>query len=99
MDKKMRCLLTDKISVEGKKIGYMYREQPYNIPNDSGWRFFEGSEDEEYISNPENSTAYTLEEAIKMDKAIEPFLDAPYGSSYYKDEKGNFIEENNGEDY
>ncbi len=99
MNKKERCLVTDKVSVEGKKINYMYREQPYNIPNDSGWRFFEGSEDEEYISNPENTTAYTLEEVIKMDESIVPFLDAPYGSSYYKDDNGNFIEENNGEDF
>ncbi|MBQ9024577.1 MAG: DUF2185 domain-containing protein [Bacilli bacterium] len=99
MNMKERCLVTDKVSVEGKKIGYMYREQPYNIPNDSGWRFFEGTEDEDYINDPENSTAYTLEEVINMDNSIKPFLDSPYGSSYYKDKDGNFIEENNGEDY
>ena len=97
MDKKKRCLVTDKVSVEKKKIGYMYREDPSYIPNDSGWRFFEGTEDEEYMSDSENSTAYTLEEVIKMDESILPYLDSDIGTSYYKDEKGNFILEK--EDY
>ena len=99
MDRKMKCIVTDKISVEGCKIGYMFKEEPYDMFPDSGWRFFEGTEDEEYINNPENSTVYTLEEVIKMDDSILPYLDAPYGSSYYKDENGNFIEEKNGDDY
>lgn len=97
MDKMKRCLVTDKISVEKKKIGYMFREEPSYIPNDSGWRFFEGSEDEEYMNNPENSTAYTLEEVIKMDSSIEKYLDSEIGTSFYKDENGNFIKED--EDY
>ena len=91
MDKKKRCLVTDKVSVEKKKIGYMYREEPSYIPNDSGWRFFEGSEDEEYMGDSENSTAYTLEEVIKMDDSIVPYLDSDIGTSYYKDKKGNFV--------
>ena len=99
MDIKKRCLVTDKVSVEKNKIGYMYREEESYIPNDSGWRFFEGSEDEEYMSDPENSTAYTLEEVIKMDDSIVAYLDKPAGSSFYKDENGNFIEEQNGDDY
>ena len=99
MDKKKRCLVTDKISEEGCKIGYMYREGSYNMFDDSGWRFFEGSEDEEYMSNPENSTAYTLEDVIKMDESILPYLDSEEGSSFYKDENGNFIKENSEDDY
>ena len=94
MDLKKRCLITDKVSVEKKKIGYMFREEPSYIPNDSGWRFFEGTEDEEYMSNPENSTAYTIEEVLKMDDSIKPYLDSKVGTSYYKDENGNFIKEN-----
>ena len=98
MDNKKRCLVTDKVSKEGCKIGYMYREDSYSMFDDSGWRFFEGSEDEEYMSDPENSTAYTLEEVIKMDDSIVPYLDKEVGTSFYKDENGNFIEENK-EDY
>ena len=99
MDKKMKCMVTNKISVDKCKIGYMYKEEPYDMFPDSGWRFFEGSEDAEYINNSENSTVYTLEEVIKMDDSILEYLDASVGSSFYKDENGKFIEEKNGDDY
>ena len=36
------CIATDKITVEGFKIGYMYREKPNPKYPDSGWRFFQG---------------------------------------------------------
>lgn len=37
------CFATDKITVEGLKVGYMYREEP-DDESDSGWRFFSGTE-------------------------------------------------------
>ena len=37
------CLATDKITVEGELIEYMYRENPA-FETDSGWRFFSGNE-------------------------------------------------------
>ena len=33
------CFATDEITVEGKNVGYMYREAA-DRPEDSGWRFF-----------------------------------------------------------
>ena len=47
------CIASDKITVNGLKVGYMYRENPSN-DLDTGWRFFEGNEDEEYTNNPDN---------------------------------------------
>ena len=41
------CIATDKITVEGFKIGYMYREKPNPKYPDSGWRFFQGEESDE----------------------------------------------------
>ena len=38
------CIASDKITVDGQKVGYMYRENPSN-DTDSGWRFFAGNED------------------------------------------------------
>ena len=32
------CIASDKITIDGLKIGYMYRENPSN-EFDSGWRF------------------------------------------------------------
>jgi hypothetical protein len=33
------CFATDKITVDGLRVGYMYREEP-DEKMDSGWRFF-----------------------------------------------------------
>ena len=33
------CVVSDRITKEGFKVGYMYREQPDEQNPDSGWRF------------------------------------------------------------
>ena len=40
------CLATDKITVDGMQVGYMYRDYPHD-EKDSGWRFIAGVEDED----------------------------------------------------
>ena len=88
------CFATNRITVDGKKIGYMYREEPdldSDFP-DSGWRFFAGDEDEEYTENPDNINIFSLNTICNYDSAIIPYLDAPYGSRFVR--SGNkFIEE------
>jgi hypothetical protein len=37
------CIATDDITVNGNRVGFMYRENPDNRI-DSGWRFFSGFE-------------------------------------------------------
>ena len=46
------CLATDRITVDGAPVGYMYRESPDN-DLDSGWRFFAGDEGGDYLPTPE----------------------------------------------
>lgn len=85
------CLATDKILVEGKPVGYLYREDPAeNMPGDSGWRFFAGTEDEDYLSNPDNSGVYALNTLCNCSPDILPLLSAPVGSAYFRDESGTF---------
>ena len=44
------CIVSDKITKEGYKVGYMYREKPdEGVPN-SGWRFTAGDESDEYMA-------------------------------------------------
>lgn len=38
------CLATDRIMVDGSRIGYMYREEPDPDMPDSGWRFTAGDD-------------------------------------------------------
>ena len=88
------CFATNRITVDGKKIGYMYREEPdldSDFP-DSGWRFFAGDENEEYTDNPNNINIFSLNTICNYDSAIIPYLDAPYGSCFVRSEN-EFIEE------
>lgn len=75
------CFATDRITVDGMKVGYMYREEPDNDV-DSGWRFFSGDESEDYMENSENTSIYDVNTICNYDPAIIPFLNAEIGASY-----------------
>ena len=48
------CIVSDRITKEGFKVGYMYREVPDEDNPDSGWRFLAGDEDESYMNDSSN---------------------------------------------
>ena len=73
------CIATDKIIVDGEFVDYMVRENPEN-EMDSGWQFFSGTEDQDYIDNSENSSIYDVNTIANYDKAIIPYLNFPFGS-------------------
>ncbi|HET6328776.1 MAG TPA: DUF2185 domain-containing protein [Planctomycetaceae bacterium] len=75
------CLATDLITVEGRKVGFMYREAPDN-DLDSGWRFLAGSETQEYLDEPEHSGIYDVNTITNYDPEIIPLLDAPIGAAF-----------------
>jgi hypothetical protein len=73
------CIATDKITVEGMQVGFMYREEPTDNL-DSGWRFFSGTENFSYVKNPANSEEYDVNTIANYDKAIIPYLESQYGT-------------------
>ncbi|MBO9151949.1 DUF2185 domain-containing protein [Chitinophaga sp. GCM10012297] len=73
------CIATDMITVEGKPVGYMYREEPVDAV-DSGWCFFSGEEDQDYIDDPNNATVYAVNTIANYDRAIIPYLNLPVGT-------------------
>lgn len=73
------CIATDMITVEGKPVGYMYREAPDN-EIDCGWRFFAGDESQEYIDDLRHSAVYSVNTIANYDRAIIPYLDMPEGT-------------------
>lgn len=81
------CFATNEITVRGRKVGYMYREEPDEDSEfpDSGWRFFAGDETEEYTDNPDNFNVFSLNTVCNYDPDIIPYLDAPYGSCFIKE--------------
>lgn len=70
----------------------MYRSQPIN-GQDSGWCFFSGvGEDDAYLDNPANSGVYDVNTMANYDESIVPYLDAPVGSVFERDQSsGEFV--------
>ena len=75
------CLASDRITVDGMKVGYMYREEP-DRESDSGWRFFSGDEAQEYCDNPDHFSIYEVNTICNYDQAIIPYLNASFGSAF-----------------
>lgn len=84
------CIASDRITVDGRPVGYMYREKPRN-PSDSGWAFFAGDETDEYTNNPDNFDLYQLNTIANYDADIIPLLDAPIGSAYIRNWRGRLV--------
>ncbi|GAB3930363.1 DUF2185 domain-containing protein [Mucilaginibacter myungsuensis] len=76
------CFATDKITVNGEQVGYMYREEPEDDERSwhSGWFFNSGTEDQEYIDNPDNIMIYDVNTIANYDSVIIPYLQLPYGT-------------------
>jgi hypothetical protein len=75
------CFATDRITVDGCRVGYCYREAPRN-PVDSGWRFFSGDETRDYIDQPGSFDLYDVNTIANYDPGIVAILDAPIGSAF-----------------
>ena len=75
------CFATDLITVEGRKVGYMYREAPA-FADDSGWRFFAGEESQEYLDDPGHTAIYAVNTIANYDPGIIALLDSPIGSAF-----------------
>ena len=88
------CLASDRILVDGERVGWMYREDP-DQPDDSGWRFLAGDESEEYYETPENFGVYSLNTVANYDRAIIPLLSAPVGSAFGLDRRTGKLTQTN----
>lgn len=84
------CLASDKITKEGWKVGYMYREEPDEGVPDSGWRFMKGDENDEYTDNPNNVHVFALNTICNYDSDIIPYLDLPIGTALIRIEGHKF---------
>jgi hypothetical protein len=73
------CMATDKITVDGLEVGYMYREES-DFEADSGWRIFSGTETQDYVDDSNNTEIYDLNTIVNYDPSIIPYLDSPFGS-------------------
>ena len=83
------CIATNRITVEGRKVGYCYREEP-DGGWDSGWRFTAGDESEAYMDDPNNAGIYKLNTICNDDPDIIPLLNTPAPCAFERDENGVF---------
>jgi len=92
IDSNEGCIASDRITVDGCKVGFMYREDTSNSPYpDSGWRFLAGDEDEDYMDNADNHAVYLVNTICNYDPEIIPFLNAPPGSAFIRNESGVLV--------
>jgi hypothetical protein len=85
------CFATDRITVDGCRVGYMYREEPDEGRPDSGWRFTAGDESDAYMDDSARHGIYAVNTIANCDPSIVPILDAPAGSAYERDENGEWV--------
>jgi len=78
------CIASDRITVDGRLVGYMYRGTPAN-ELDNGWRFMAGDESPEYMADLSKHTVYDVNTIANYDSAIIPLLDSPIGAAYIRD--------------
>lgn len=84
------CFATDHITVLGKQVGWCYREEPDGDYPDSGWRFFSGEEDDDYVNDLSHTDVYDLNEICNCDPSIIPLLSAPCGTAFMRGRDGKF---------
>ncbi len=89
-------VLATKMLVDNKrKVRYMYHEEVDNS-QDSGWRFFCGDEDDEYVNNPDNVAIYDIKTILEIDGSILPYLNYEADIAFEReDENADFIESAN----
>ena len=82
------CYASLKITKEGQMVGYMYRE-PKEDEDDTGWRFYAGTETDEYVEDPDNFMLYDINTIANIDKAVMPILKKPIGTEWERIEGTN----------
>ena len=78
------CLATDMITVDGRGVGYAYREDP-SFDGDSGWRFFSDHQSQEYVDDRDNTMIYDVNTIANYDQDVIPLLESPVASVLERD--------------
>lgn len=87
------CIASSKITKEGYKVGYMYKEEASVVFPDSGWRFFAGDEDEDYSNDPDNFAIFDLNTICNYDQDVIKHLNLEENSYLIRINSTEFIED------
>ena len=93
---KFGYVMASKMLVENeRKVRFMYREEPsvntrVKRGQDSGWRFFCGDEDQDYLDNPDNIAIYDVDTIIAIDKSVTPYLNSVSGAAFEREDEDTY---------
>src|SRR4051794_15524140 len=79
------CYASDRIVIDGEKVGFMYRELP-DKEYLTGWIFMAGDEPREYVENVDHWGIYEINTICNYDPAIIPYLKEVYGMALSRKE-------------
>lgn len=85
------CMAPDTIVVAGMPVRSMYRVMPARR-QDSGWRFFAGSETQSYLADPRYNGLYDVNVIANCCPDVIPLLDSPPYSAYDKAADGRWVD-------
>lgn len=85
------CMAPDTIVVAGMPVRSMYRVMP-SRRQDSGWRFFSGSETPSYLADPKYNGIYDVNVVANCCPDVIPLLSSPPYSAYDKTEDGRWVD-------
>ena len=86
--------MSKKVTREGWKVGFMLREEAQD-DEDSGWQFFAGDEDDEYINNVEHVELCKVYSIAGIDPAVMNHIDSSVGTRLVRKSSGEFEEDRN----
>lgn len=87
------CIVSDRITKEGYKAGYLYRSEPLDHYPDSGWRIMAGNEDDDYMEDPDNHHIFAINTICNYDPDILACLSAEPGSAFIRVDEHEFEED------
>ena len=91
-------VVSKKVTRDGWKVGFMMREEP-NDDQDSGWQFFAGDEDNDYLDDYKNLDLCMVNSIAGIDPAIMKYIDSPVGARFVRISPDDFEEDKNQKSY
>ena len=68
-------------------VGFAFHLKPNN-PQDSGWVFWSGNEDQAFIDDNANTVVSPLDSFVKLDPTLTELLNRPIGTAWERDGPG-----------
>lgn len=85
----LKALVSKKITEEGYKVGYMIRNNSYDVM-DSGWQFLAGNEDESYLKDVKKIELLPVGYVCNLDSDIENYIEYPIGTELIRISSSKF---------